>query len=51
MPTPAGEVLEASLNSEKWGLGWQEGRRKAATREGPAESRGVTRGGSGWVRG
>lgn len=55
VPAPAGDVSEASVNSEKSGLGWQEGSRGAAAArggEGRAESRGVAgRGGSGWVQG
>ena len=47
MPVPAGEVLEAPVNSKKSGLGWQE----EGDRSG-GKSRGVAgEGGSGWVWG
>lgn len=44
MPARAAEGSEAAVNSEKSGLGWQEGRREAAAARGGesrAESRGV----------
>lgn len=48
MPAPAGEVSEASMNSEKSGLGWQEGRREAAALGGKGRVKGGGEGGQ-WV--
>lgn len=46
MPALAGEGLEAPMNSEKSGLGWQEGRREVAARGGKGPVKGVAGGGA-----